>query len=144
MMPPGVIAICSSPECTRHAAAQAAGDLPRACPTCGAPLLAACWKCAAPITDPFTAYCAACGVPLKRVLPLPRRAQAARLVAICSDPECDWAVAVLEAAALPTRCPACGAALAGDCWKCGSRVTETDQHYCGVCGVPLKRRRQPA
>lgn len=136
------IAICSDPECTRHAAALTAAALPDACPTCGAAMVNRCWKCEAPLGDPFSSYCADCGVPLKRVLP--RTERLAPLLAICGSPECDWAVAVDRTAALPSRCTACGTGLLSQCWKCGTRITDRQQHYCQACGVPLKRHRRSA
>ncbi len=134
-----VIAICSSPDCSRHAAAPRASELPERCPTCGAAMLERCWKCERPLSDPFSSYCAACGVPLKRVLPQlePR----APMLAICSNPECSGAVETMMTANLPSRCPRCHAPLISHCWKCGARVVEAEQHYCQMCGVPLKRQR---
>lgn len=140
-MAPGVIAICSSPDCTRHAAAVRPADLPATCPSCGAPMVDRCWKCEEPVTDPFSSYCALCGVPLKRVLPRP--APREPLIAICGNIECDWAVMVELTALLPTRCARCGATLVSHCWKCGARTVDLHQQYCQVCGVPLKRRQQP-
>ncbi len=136
-----VIAICSNPDCTRHAAAPRPADLPAACPTCGAPMVDRCWKCEAPVTDPFSSYCRACGVPLKRVLP--RAGRPEPVIAICGNPDCDWAVAVERAAARPSRCARCGASLLSHCWKCGARVVDLRQHYCQACGVPLKRQPRP-
>lgn len=138
----GVIAICSNPDCTRHAAAAQPAELPAACPTCSAPMIDRCWKCEGAIADPFSAYCAHCGVPLKRVLP--RAEPREPLLAICGNPDCDWAVAVERTAVLPSRCPRCGTGLLSHCWKCGARVVELHQHYCTVCGVPLKRQKRPA
>jgi predicted RNA-binding Zn-ribbon protein involved in translation (DUF1610 family) len=131
------IAICSSPDCTRHASASADGRLPVECPTCGSQMLDQCWKCDRPLTDPFSAYCEACGVPLKRILP--QGAVHEPLLAICSNPECDEWVTTTRLAALPSRCPTCHAPLVSHCWKCGARVLAGDQHYCHDCGVPLKR-----
>jgi predicted RNA-binding Zn-ribbon protein involved in translation (DUF1610 family) len=137
-----VIAICSNPDCTRHAAAQTEAGLPPACPTCGAAMLARCWKCAEMVTDPFSSYCEYCGVPLKRILPraVPREPR----VAICMNPDCDWAVAAIQLTLLPSKCPRCGSALVSHCWKCGVRVVDLQQHYCQACGVPLKRRKRSA
>ncbi len=137
-MQAGVIAICSNPDCTRYAGADVPSDLPEMCPACAAPMLARCWKCEAPLTDPFSSYCGRCGVPLKRVLPRP--GAAGPLLAICGNPECDWAVEVKQVFALPSRCPQCGTSLLSRCWKCGARVVDPDQHYCYACGVPLKRQ----
>jgi len=141
-MPAAVIAICSNPDCTRHAAAPAPGEVPEACPTCGAPMLTDCWKCSAPLVDPRSSYCTQCGVPLKRVLP--RRQPAPPHVLVCTNPECDWGITVVSAATVPSRCATCGSGLAAECWKCGTRITDPRQHYCGACGVPLKRQRRPA
>lgn len=138
----GVIAICSNPDCTRHAAAPRPADLPAACPTCGAPMVDRCWKCETAVADPFVSYCAACGVPLKRVLPRPGRPEP--LIAVCANLECDWAVVVERASMLPTRCPRCAVAPLSHCWKCGARLVDLRQHYCQVCGVPLKRQQRPA
>ena len=135
-----VIAICSNPDCARHAAAPRSVDLPAACPSCGAPMVDHCWKCERPLTDPFSSYCAHCGVPLKRVLP--RLTPRLPLIAICENIECDWAVAVERTALLPTRCARCGAALLTHCWKCGARTVDLQQQYCQECGVSLKRRQQ--
>jgi predicted amidophosphoribosyltransferase len=137
-----VIAICSNPDCTRHASAAAAAQLPRECPTCGSAMVDQCWKCDRPLADPFSAYCAACGVPLKRILPEVEAREP--LLAICSNPECDGWVATMVLAALPSRCSRCHAPLVSHCWKCGTRVVEADQQYCQFCGVPLKRRSQSA
>ena len=84
-MPAGVIAICSNPECTRHAAALLSSALPSRCPTCGSEMLDRCWKCELPVTDPFSSYCVGCGVPLKRVLP--KAESRTPLLLICSNPE---------------------------------------------------------
>jgi rRNA maturation endonuclease Nob1 len=102
-----------------------------------------CWKCTAPLADPSASYCAACGVPLKRVLPR-REAGAAPLVLVCTDPECDWASGGVSAVAMPTRCPECGTEVTAECWKCGARIKDPKQSYCGACGVPLKRGRRTA
>jgi len=139
---PAAIAICSNPDCTRHAAAARPAELPTACPTCGAPMVARCWKCEVSITDPFTSYCAHCGVPLKRVLPRAERRE--MLLALCGNPECDWAVTVEHTAAMPSRCPRCGTAVVSHCWKCGTRAVDITQLYCAACGVPLKRQKRPA
>ncbi len=138
-MPTAVIAICSNPECTRHAAAPLASELPQRCPTCGAVMLHRCWKCEQPLADPFSSYCAHCGVPLKRILP--RLEPREPLLAICSNPECSGAVTAAMIAALPSRCPQCHSPLISHCWKCGARIVEAEQHYCQICGVPLKRLR---
>jgi hypothetical protein len=136
-MPAGVIAICSNPECTRHAAASLSSALPSSCPTCGSEMLDRCWKCELPVTDPFSSYCVGCGVPLKRVLP---KAQSRTpLLLICSNPECDGAVETFATATLPSRCAKCQAPLISHCWKCGTRVIDREQQYCQNCGVPLKR-----
>jgi predicted RNA-binding Zn-ribbon protein involved in translation (DUF1610 family) len=135
------IAICSNPDCTRHAAAPRPADLPAACPSCGAPMIDRCWKCDGPVSDPFGSYCAHCGVPLKRVLP--RVTPQEPLIAICGNMECDWAIMVERTALLPTLCARCGTALVSHCWKCGARTVDLHQYYCQSCGVPLKRRRQP-
>jgi predicted RNA-binding Zn-ribbon protein involved in translation (DUF1610 family) len=137
-----VVAICSNPDCTRHAAALRPADLPSACPTCGAPMVDRCWKCQGVVEDPFSSYCAYCGVPLKRVLPQVGRPEP--LISICGSPICEWAVTVERTAALPSRCPRCGTGLLSHCWKCGARVVDLHQHYCQVCGVPLKRQQKPA
>lgn len=136
-MPTAVIAICSNPDCSRHAAAPIESDLPRRCPTCGASMLDRCWKCERPLLDPFTAYCTHCGVPLKRILPRTERREPLR--AICSNPDCDGAVETALTAAHPSRCPKCHAPLIAHCWKCGARVVDLEQHYCQMCGVSLKR-----
>ncbi len=136
------IAICSNPDCTRHAAAPNPADLPSACPTCGAPMTDRCWKCEALLADPFAAYCAGCGVPLKRVLPRTERQEP--LLALCGSPDCDWSIAVDRTAAMPSRCPTCGTALLSHCWKCGARVVDLLQLYCQGCGVPLKRQKRHA
>ncbi len=136
------IAICSNPDCTRHAAAANLVDLPPTCPTCAAPMVDRCWKCETPLTDAFSTYCSRCGVPLKRVLP--RAERQAPLIAICGNPDCDWAIAVDRTAALPSRCPRCRTALLAHCWKCGTRVVDLHQHYCQTCGVPLKRHTRSA
>ena len=136
-MPTAVIAICSNPDCSRHAAAPYASELPQSCPTCGALMLDRCWKCERSLTDPFTAYCTHCGVPLKRILP--RLEPRAPLLAICANPECDGAVETMLIASHPSRCPKCHSPLISHCWKCGARVVDRQQHYCQVCGVPLKR-----
>jgi predicted RNA-binding Zn-ribbon protein involved in translation (DUF1610 family) len=96
-MPTAVIAICSNPDCSRHAAAPETSELPQSCPTCGALMLDRCWKCERPLTDPFTAYCTHCGVPLKRILPRPE--PRTPWLAICSNPECDGAVETMLIAA---------------------------------------------
>lgn len=140
-MQPGVIAICSNPDCTRHADARAPVDLPEVCPTCGSPMLARCWKCEAVLTDPFSSYCFRCGVPLKRVLP--RSERGGRRLALCGNPDCDWAVETRQASALPSRCPRCGTSLVAHCGKCGAPIVDLHQHYCQVCGVPLKRQLRP-
>jgi predicted RNA-binding Zn-ribbon protein involved in translation (DUF1610 family) len=131
-------AICSNPDCSQHAGADVMSDLPETCPTCAAPMLARCWKCAAPLTDPSSSYCGRCGVPLKRILP--RAGSAVSLLAICGNPECDWAVEVTQVFTLPSRCPRCGTSLLSRCWKCSARVTDPHQYYCDACGVPLKRQ----
>jgi len=136
-----VIAICSNPECNRHAGARVLIEIPDTCPACGSPMLTQCWKCETPLTDPFMTYCAHCGVPLKRVLPRTERGR--RFLAICGNPECDWAVEVQQASALPSRCPRCRTVLVSHCWKCGSGIVDLHQHYCQVCGVPLKRQLRP-
>jgi ribosomal protein L37E len=100
-------------------------------------MLDRCWKCERPLTDPFTAYCTHCGVPLKRILP--RLEPRTPWLAICSNPECDGAVETMLIAAHPSRCPKCHAPLISHCWKCGARIVDLQQHYCQVCGVPLKR-----
>jgi predicted amidophosphoribosyltransferase len=135
------LAICSSPDCTQFATAPRGEALPDTCADCGAAMVQECWKCESAVTDATASYCAACGVPLKRVLPR-REAAAAHLVLVCSDPECDWASAGVPAMAMPTRCPECGTEVTTDCWKCGARITDIRQLYCGVCGVPLKRGRR--
>ncbi len=136
------IAICSDPDCTRHAAAATPAALPSICPTCGAAMVARCWKCEAPLQDPSSSYCADCGVPLKRVLP--RMERQAPLLAICGNPDCEWAIAVDRTAALPSRCPTCGTGLLSHCGKCGTRISDLHQHYCQACGVPLKRSKRSA
>jgi predicted amidophosphoribosyltransferase len=138
-MPTAAIAICSNPDCSRHAAALLSSELPQHCPTCGAAMLDRCWKCEQPLADPFSSYCAGCGVPLKRILP--RVEPRAPLLAICSNPECSGAVTTAMTATLPSRCPQCHSPLISHCWKCGAGVVEAEQHYCQVCGVPLKRLR---
>jgi ribosomal protein L37E len=138
---PHHLAICSSPECSYSASAARLEALPETCIDCGAVMVHACWKCGIAVAEVTASYCAACGVPLKRILPRPEAA-AAPLVLVCADPECEWASAGGSAAAMPTRCPECGAEVASDCWKCGTRITEPRQHYCAVCGVPLKRGRR--
>lgn len=139
MMPTAVIAICSNPDCTRHAAAPVLNELPHHCPTCGAAMLDRCWKCEQPLADPFSSYCTHCGVPLKRILP--RSEPREPVLAICSNPECSGAVQAVMSAAFPSRCPRCHAPLISHCWKCGARIVEAEQHYCQMCGVPLKRTR---
>jgi hypothetical protein len=136
------LAICSSPECTVSATAARLEALPDTCPGCGGVMVHECWKCAAPVAEAMASYCKACGVPLKRVLPR-REAAAAPLVLVCSDPECDWASAGVSATAMPTRCPVCGTEVTAECWKCGVRIADPRQSYCGACGVPLKRGRRP-
>ncbi|HLW48650.1 MAG TPA: hypothetical protein VKW09_12895 [bacterium] len=135
------LAICSSPDCTQSATAARPEALPDTCAECGAAMVYQCWKCGAAVADVTASYCAACGVPLKRVLPR-REAAAALLVLVCADPECDWASAGVAAIAMPTRCPECGSEVAADCWKCGTRIADPRQHYCAACGVPLKRGRR--
>jgi len=100
-MPTVLIAICSNPDCTRHAAAPRSEQLPERCPTCGSSMLERCWKCERALADPFASYCTYCGVPLKRILP--RSEPCEPLLAICSNPECDGAVVseVSLAARLP-------------------------------------------
>jgi len=134
-------AICSSPDCTRSTTAPRSDALPATCADCGAPMVSACWKCAAPVTEAGATYCAHCGVPLKRVLP---RRDAAPLVLVCGNAECDWAITSVSASAMQTRCPSCGSEVTAECWKCGARITDPRQHYCATCGVPLKRDRRPA
>lgn len=136
-MPAAVIAICSNPECARHAAALLSSGLPSTCPTCGSAMLSRCWKCELPVADPFSSYCSGCGVPLKRVLP--KVEARLPLLAICSNPECDGAIETRMTAAFPSRCPKCQAPLISHCWKCAARVIDRDQQYCQACGVPLKR-----
>ncbi len=136
-MPTAMIAICSNPECTRHAAAPQSSELPEHCPTCGAAMLDRCWKCEGLLADPFSSYCTHCGVPLKRVLP--RLEPREPVLAICSNPECDGAGVTAAIAASSSRCPKCHAPLISHCWKCGARVVDAEQHYCQICGVPLKR-----
>jgi ribosomal protein L37E len=102
-------------------------------------MLDRCWKCEQPLTDPFASYCTSCGVPLKRILP--RAEHREPVLAICSNPECDGAVETALTATLPSRCPKCHSPLISHCWKCGGRVIDPQQHYCQVCGVPLKRLR---
>jgi predicted amidophosphoribosyltransferase len=138
----GAIAICSNPDCTRHADADVPSDLPETCSGCGSPMLARCWKCETPLTDPQSFYCGRCGIPLKRVLPHPRGG--APLLAVCGNPECDWGIEVVQVAALPSRCPECRTPLVSRCWKCGAGVRDINQHYCQACGVPLKRQLRPA
>ncbi|HKV43460.1 MAG TPA: hypothetical protein VJT32_02105 [bacterium] len=138
-MPAVLIAICSNPDCTRHAAAPRASDLPLQCPSCGAAMLAQCWKCERLLTDPFTSYCIDCGVPLKRILPLATRPEP--LLAICANPECSGAVQTSRTVTFPSRCPKCHSPLVSHCWKCGARIIALEQHYCQGCGVPLKRLR---
>jgi predicted amidophosphoribosyltransferase len=131
------IAICSNPDCTRHAAAAQAAQLPERGPTCGFVMVERCWKCERAIVDPFSAYCADCGVPLKRILP---NVEAQRpVIAICSNPDCTGAIETAALAALPSRCERCHAPLVSHCWKCGTPISAADQHYCQFCGVPLKR-----
>ena len=136
-MPTVLFAIYSNPDCARHAAAPLEDQLPHLCPTCGASMLGRCWKCEYLLVDPFSSYCTYCGVPLKRILP--RSEPREPLIAICGNPECDGAVAAERTATLPSRCPKCHTALISHCWKCGARVVDVQQHYCQVCGVPLKR-----
>src|SRR4029077_8046672 len=93
-------------------------------------------KCEQLIADPFSSYCAGCGVPLKRILPRTERREP--LLVICSNPECSGAVTTAVIATLPSRCPRCHSPLISHCWKCGARVVEAEQHYCQMCGVPLK------
>jgi predicted RNA-binding Zn-ribbon protein involved in translation (DUF1610 family) len=138
-MPTVAIAICSNPDCSRHAAAIQSSELPQSCPTCGAAMLDRCWKCEQLLADPFSSYCAGCGVPLKRILP--RVEPRAPLLAICSNPECSGAATTTVTATFPSRCPRCHSPLISHCWKCGARVVEAEQHYCQMCGVPLKRLR---
>jgi ribosomal protein L37E len=135
------LAICSSPDCTSSANAPRPDALPETCAECGAMMVHECWKCGASVVDITASYCAGCGVPLKRVLPH-REAAAPLLVVICGDPECDWASAGVSTMARPTRCPECGTEVASECWKCGARIDGPQQHYCGACGVPLKRGRR--
>jgi ribosomal protein L37E len=135
------LAICSSPDCTGSATAPRPEALPERCADCGETMVHECWKCAAPVANVTASYCAACGVPLKRVLPR-RDAAAVPLVLVCGDPECEWASAGVSATAMPTRCPECGSEVSSDCWKCGARVEDPRQHYCRACGVPLKRGRR--
>ena len=130
------IAICSNPDCTRHAAATTPGGIPARCPTCGAPMFDRCWKCEASVTDPFSSYCAHCGVPLKRILP--RHTVTRTVIAICANPECDGAVEATTTSALLSRCPKCRTALISHCGKCGARVVDPLQRFCQVCGVSLK------
>lgn len=134
-------AICSSPECTHSTTALRPDALPEICATCGAPMVSTCWKCGAEVEEASALYCAHCGVPLKRVLP---RRDAAPLVLVCGNPECDWALGGVSAAAMQTRCPQCGTEVTADCWKCGARINDPEQHYCATCGVPLKRGRRRA
>jgi rRNA maturation endonuclease Nob1 len=101
-----------------------------------------CWKCAVALTDPFSAYCARCGVPLKRILP--RTKERAPILAICRNSDCDWAITVDRTAALPSRCPKCRTSLLSHCWKCEARIADLNQHYCQACGVPLKRHKRSA
>ena len=129
-------AICSSPDCTRSTTALRVEALPETCVDCGAPMVTACWKCGADVPEAGALYCGKCGVPLKRVLP---RREAAPLVLVCGNPECDWGIAGVSAAAMETRCPRCGTEVAAECWKCGARISDPEQHYCATCGVPLKR-----
>ena len=135
------LAICSSPDCMSSASALCPNSLPETCAECGAVMVHECWKCRTSVVDITASYCAGCGVPLKRVLPH-REAVAPFLVLICGDPECDWASAGVSTTARPTRCPECGAEVASECWKCGARIADTQQHYCAACGVPLKRGRR--
>lgn len=137
-----IVAICSNPDCTRHAAPDARGSLPGTCPTCGAPMLDRCWKCAIALTDPFSSYCGSCGVPLKRVLP--RAPKRAPVLVLCGSPDCDWAAEIVSTAALPSRCPVCRTPVVSHCWKCGAHVIDLAQLYCQACGVPLKRQPRPA
>jgi ribosomal protein L37E len=135
-----LFAICSSPECSGSATALRSEGLPHTCAACGAAMVGDCWKCGRPIADAGALYCADCGVPLKRVLP---ERDAAPLVLVCGNPECDWAHAGVAAAAMPTRCPKCGSEVSAECWKCGARINDPAQYYCAACGVPLKRGRRP-
>jgi|GEM_PF-1168113 len=134
-------AICSSPECTSSTAAPRSDALPVICIVCGASMVTACWKCGIAIGAEEAQYCAHCGVPLKRVLP---RRDATPLVLVCGNPECDWGITGVSAAARETRCPRCGTEVTAECWKCAARINDPDQHYCAACGVPLKRGRRPA
>ena len=136
-MPHVVIAICSNPDCTRHAAAPPEQELPQRCPACGASMLERCWKCEQLLVDPLSSYCTYCGVPLKRILP--RIEPREPLIAICSRPECDGAVTTVSTATLPSRCPKCYAPLIAHCWKCGARVVILQQYHCQLCGAVLKR-----
>jgi len=138
-MPTVLIAICSNPDCTRHAAAPRSEQLPERCPTCGSSMLERCWKCERALADPFASYCTYCGVPLKRILP--RSEPCEPPLAICSNPECDGAVETVRVATLQSRCPKCHSPLVSHCWKCGAKVVDLRQHYCENCGVPLKRLR---
>jgi ribosomal protein L37E len=134
-------AICSSPECSRSTTAPSPDVLPAICAACGAAMVTTCWKCGTAVASAGTSYCSHCGVPLKRVLP---RRDATPLVLVCGNAECDWGIAGVSAAAMQTRCPRCGTEVTAECWKCGARIDDPDQHYCAKCGVPLKRDRRPA